>query len=694
MRARRRSFIAAAVSLLAGCGGGGEPEEEVGAIPGEGETDLSGLQSALVATTGTTQTLDAICASARHAIVWGDAAGHSGMFAPNRAHGGTPTRNVLAFSTGPLMNESGSVMPVKTNNYLTWSDPEGVSFATRLQSSGAQLFYFHRSVTCPALPSGLYGLRFRCRSTPGTADQVFRYGLSTGLVAGTASDLDWSQAGNVAATTFSVQFNYSGSGDIAIRLPVGGMDILIDRVQLYFGGLDAIPSWTLELAGLHGGRKGFSFPGAIAADVHGNWSQAADSGGGWILEPGLADHVYDRGVTVMHACALDGLDAASRQTLAYAVSTRNDPRLGTSLGTLHVGFETNSSPYEGQVKFAPCSAFRAQASFQALGHGMLVLGQAAGPSGRRMFVNEIPVLTEKTTMAPFTVNCWHVGSATTAGRAHITDFETVGRHGITLIWDRELSNEEWAAASLVVQGHFARRGGADFPDFHVFSGDSNWTKGTGDAMQLLSQHGALSPGRNLWARDTSVGGTGIAEVYGSKPFPAPMDPYGRLLATEVPMMLAALRAGRKVVYHLLWGTNDFTEICGSYAWGIAAYNETRKAVVEYLIALHPNLWVQEYTIVAAGSGSGRWYQPGVREEVNRLRRADWAARKVRTVRHRLCDLGASKGMLGSQAIADAGTYLLEPAPGGVHFNRAGDQVAAAIVNQNLVALRAAMHVSP
>jgi hypothetical protein len=169
-----------------------------------------------------------------------------------------------------------------------------------------------------------------------------------------------------------------------------------------------------------------------------------------------------------------------------------------------------------------------------------------------------------------------------------------------------------------------------------------------------------------------------------------MDPRGRLIATEIPVMEAALRAGRKVCYHLLWGTNDFTEINGVDGWGVAAYNDTRQAVVEHLLALHPNMWVQEYTIVAAGTDSGRTYQPKVRDAVNRLRREQ--AAQHQSPRHRLCDLGGPSSVLGDQATADIGTYLLEPPRTGVHFNRAGDAAAAQYVRDAIVSLRAAMRV--
>ncbi|GAB3646153.1 hypothetical protein GCM10028813_05700 [Ramlibacter alkalitolerans] len=631
-----------------------------------------------------------VCASARHAIVWGDAAQHAGRYVPNRSRPATPTANVLAFSTGPIVNESSSPLPAKTNCFVTWTDWQGTSRATRLQSTAPQVFYFYRPTTCPALPPGTYGLKFRCRATAGTGDQSFSYGLTSRLTPAVARDLDWTEDAYASATTFTLQFEYSGVGDIALRLPAAGLDILIDRVQLYLGGIAAIPSWAEESARLHGGRKGFSFPGAIPVDAEGNWKLTADSGGAWILEPGLDDHTYDRGVTVLHACALDDLNAASGETLGFALATRHDARLGTTLSTLHVGFETNVSPYQGQVHFAPSTNFRSQASFQALGQGIVVLGQAADSTGRRMFVDEIPVLTEPVPFAPFKANCWHVGSGSTSARAHVKDFDVVGRHSMTLIWDRALSDEEWAAAARAVQNHLAGKGEARFPDFHVFSGDSNWTKATGDVMQLLSEHDCFGQGRNLWARDTSRGGTGAAEVYGTRPYPAPMDPQGRLLATEVPMMLAALRAGRKVCYHLLWGTNDFTEISGVNNWGVAAYNDTRQAVVDYLLALHPNLWILEYTIVAAGSDSGRWYQPKDREAVNRLRRAQ-AARHL-SPRHRLCDLGGPSSVLGDQATADVGTYLLEPPYHGVHFNRTGDAAAAEYIHRSIVSLRAAMKI--
>jgi hypothetical protein len=589
------------------------------------------------------------------------------------------------------MNESGAATPTKTNFYGSLTDPSGVTNkATRLVSTGNnQVFYFYRPSNCPAIPAGTYGLRFRARLLTGGTEFTLSFGLSSAYATKTVKDLDWSNSTNDADTTFEVEFAYSGTGDIAVRLPVTGNDFLIDRIQLYLGGLAAIPAWSAEV--LKGARKAITFEDAFSLDANGNWDLTQNSGGGYILEPDLNDVAYTE-LTIMDVFALDDLDVAGGGTLAYSLAIPQSTRLGTVISTgPHIGVETNTTPYEGRAKWGP-QVLRAETGLGILDAGLVIVGQALDASGRIAYFNEVVAKEDATAWAGVTANRWHIGSGSTATRAHIDAQEVVGKHALKVIWDRKIEPDEWAEKCAVIRAYFANHGGmGDIPDFHVLSGDSNWTSATGDWTQVISADQYFTPDRNLLFINPSVGGTGVAEVYGSSPYPAAMSASGRLLVTEAPALLAAAQAGRKAVYHLGWGTNDFTEIYGVANWGTAAYDATRGAVVEYLLNLHPNIYVLEYTILARGTGSGGNYDAAGRLTINGNIRTRQAADT--TGRHFLCDAGGASSDLGDQTIADTGTYLVEAAPNGIHLiNPTGDAVMAAFVKPVIESLRTSMGV--
>lgn len=629
----------------------------------------------------------AALADARIAVVWGDAAAYGGRFAPNRASGLTPSSNLLAFPTGPIMNESGSVLPTGVTFNTTWTDADGTSWAKRLTSTGTQVHYFYRA-TGPALPAGTYGLRVRCRSMAGMGDQVLGLGLSTGFTSVTAKELDWTQAGNKAATTLDVQFSYSGTGDIGVRLPVSGIDIEIDRIQLYLGGTAAIPAWTAEV--LDGGRKGFAVPNAISLDANGFWSLTDDSGGGWLLEPGLADHTYTE-MTMMHVFSMDNTMEAAN-TIAYGIATPTSSRLGTTLTTAHVGVETNIAGYVGRTKWAPQS-LRAESQVAVKGAGVVVLGNALDASGRIAYFNEVADVIDAVPWGPVTTNRWHVGAASTTQIANITTFELLGKHVMSVVWDKKLTPAQWEAKLSAIRTWLTGHGGeGTCTDFHVLSGDSNWTSATGDWTEVEAEDGYLSPQRNLWAANTSQGGTGVAEVWGNSPYPAAINPAGRFVATEAPKLLEIARAGRKAFYWLGSGTNDFIEMNGVPAWGTTVYNNTIQALIETALALHPNVIVILPTIIARGTTSGDFYVPAMRDTVNQWRRDYVAGRSDNRVF--LNDVGnGALCVLGDQTLPDTtNPYLLSDL---IHLDpaRTGDAIYAAFSKATLMAVRTTLGIA-
>jgi hypothetical protein len=618
----------------------------------------------------------ALIAGTRHAIIWGDSAKHGGRFVPNAKTGKVPSGNLITFSTGPIVNESGGSTPTRTTHHVTWTDVDGTTSATRLLSTSTnQALFLYRFSTCPAIPAGTYGIRCRMRASPGTGPWTVNIGNTTpGLTACTVEDLDWEDPANRATTTFEASFVFNGSaGDFVIRPAANGADILVDRIQIYYGGTASIPAWHAEV--IEGGRKGHSFARSIPLDQDRNWNIAVDSGGGWILEPQLADVEYEE-MTVMHAAALEDLDSPS--SVGYCVAFPSSTRLGILITDFSVGFELVSAPYNGQVRMFPENDMRPKTSFQALDQGMILIGQALSSAGARHFVNEIPVLEVATPWGPFTTNRWYVGAGTTSlnHRAHIDTNEVVGKHALTFIWDRALTNEEYAEAAILVQQYL--KGRLDrFRDFHVLSGDSNWTKGTNDWTQLISDDSYFTPKHNLYASNTSVGGHGLDQIEGVS---------GRLALSDGPKMLAAAKAGRKCLYHLGVGTNDFPEMVGGGS--VASYLARLQAVLNQALQLHSNIDVMYYTILARGTSSGDSYTPANRVAVNAAMIA-WAASHP-SGRVYVCDVGGSASVLGDQAQVDGANIYLQGDR--IHLNSTGDAAFALIAKASIQAWRTAVGV--
>jgi hypothetical protein len=610
---------------------------------------------------------------ARHFVVWGDSANYSGRFAPNRSTKRLPTANLIAFPTGPIYNESGGATPTKTTHYSVLSDADGTTNASRLVTTTTnQALFLYRASTCRPIQNTTWSFRVRMRSTSGTGPWSVNVGHTTGgLTLCNVQDLDWNQAGNKATTTFEGTFTHAGSGDIVIRPVATSADIQVDRLQFYPVSNPAlIPSWADEV--LEGGRKAHTTDNAFAISVDGHWQLNADEGGGWILEPGLVEKNYSA-VTIMHVCAMDTLDAAS---VAYAVAAPQSTRLGTTIAAgPSIGFEgATAIPYEGRARWVPQNV-RSSTGLACLDQGVTIIGSAIDNTSKVAYFNESAVKTDVESWSGITTDRWHVGAATTVQRAFVDNFEVIGRHVLTLIWDRKLSQAEWEEACAKVKAGLENPYVDYVEDFHLLSADSNWTLGDGDWTQLLSREGAFFPDRNLMFMDTAVGGTSIANIYGASPYPAAMSMSTRLHTIEIPAMLAAARAGRKVVYHFGMGTNDFGEIFGIANWGLSAYEATRAEIVRYILSLHPNISVCEYTIIARGTGSGDNYDPAARLTINAGIRTRQAADT--TGRHFICDIGGTNSVLGDQAQVDgANAYLISDK---IHLNTAGDAAYFAFV---------------
>lgn len=606
-----------------------------------------------------------VLSRARLFIDWSAAAASGSGCVRNRNDPREPTRNLIAFPTGPIVNESGAPNPPHTHDYAEVADPSGTSHrATRILAAAHQSFFFYRSETCPPMPAGTYGLRFRLRASPGTGPHAFEFGLSTQFVNGHASDLDWASARNESATTFSIDFTYEGEGDIGIRFADHPVDCVIDRIQLYHGGLKAIPAWSGEA--IVGARTAFALPGSFSRNARGNWVIAAGSAGGWIYEPGLETKRYEA-ISVMH---VGSLDALPRQSLATALTVPGDAELGTKRdATIFLGWEATVPDYGGELRMRPAKSFRSHTGINVLGAGIHIQGEVVDSSGSRMYFWEIPVYSERTAPQPIRVNRWLVGSGSSLARAWQPQAEAPGEHVCTLVWDWALTQEEWEAACAGVKEAFGDRGLGEVREFHLFSGDSNATRATGDWTQLVTSAGYFAPERNLWASNTSVGGQKTVSLEG---------PAGRWAATDSRILLASAKGGRATLYHYLMGTNDWQDLA---THGVEGYVARVQAILSASLALHPGISVMYHTILPRGDEqSGNAGFEAHRRGANARMRAWIAAQDPRRVR--LCDFG------DNPTIGDAGRTAEYMIQDGIHLNRAGDREAASICAAAVRAWRA------
>jgi hypothetical protein len=610
-------------------------------------------------------------------VVWGDSANFGGRYAPNRVTQQEPYANYLAFPTGPIMNESGGTLPTKVNYDVSWTDADGTTSATSLAyTANNQSFYLYRSVNGPALTAGtVLGLRFRARTQTSQGSKTFKIGLTTALASVTIQELDWTIAGNKANTTFDCQFTVpSGAFDITIRSDTGAANpnetkIWVDRIQLYEGGTASIPTWPTEYAKISGGRKGFTQASSIPLDANGNWDLTADSGGGWLICPQLADKSFT-GITMIHVGSFTDLDAADASTVNYAVATPQSTHNSTTLSVgPNVGYTTDTGTYT-QSWERWSTAFNAEMLVPGLSNGINCVGIACDATSTSAIYNEI--LHDDTTIpwAGMTANRFHVAAGTTTQQARVVASEVIGKHVLTAIWDRKLSYAEWIVKMALIRIGVASRGGmGNIKDFNLLSGDSNWTSGSTDWTTLMCGQNFFTPARDMQAVNTSVGGTGIAEVYGNTPYPAAMDPAGRFKNIETAILSAIANSGKKAIYWMGCGTNDFIEIAGVPAWGTTVYNNTIQNLIESALAIHPNVIVVLPTVMARGAASGSNYTNADRLTINQFRRDYVTSRGDNRVF--LNDVGGTGCDLGDQTIADAGTYLIADK---IHLNPSGDSL--------------------
>ncbi len=608
--------------------------------------------------------MDSILAQARILVDWSDAQYHSGRYAINQNDLRMPSENLFAFGTGPIVNEGGSSVPTITNNYAT--GPNGTQHASLVLSTAInQAIYAGRpALITPHLPNGTYSMRFRAKSKPGTGSWAISYGLSTAYQVGTVQDLDWEDPANDAATTFTAEFNYTGSGDFAIKFALANAPIEIDQLQGHAGPLSTMPPFGSIPAG---GRKAVAFDGSMPLRPDGTVDLTGHTSGLLVFDPAFPDrHTYSE-YTVMVVCSLNAIPAAVEHLLNIHP---NDG--GTSTG--NVILSEGAAPYAGQIDgFASTSSKPFQAANIA-GQGVFIAGQSRDAATRTFYLDSIPQLIEPRPFSPIAVSRWTVGSWTTTNVSDLRGQMAPGQYAFTIIWDRALTHDEWIEACAAVRAMLVDRSVTQviIKDAHHITGDSNATQGATDWPQLLASNGALAPQRNVILSNTSVGGEGLDAFCHDASGSESGLPYnqvtanGRWAKRDLPALRGIVENGRHAVLHMPLGTNDWDII---NAIGTDAYVAWLQSVILMVLAEHPRFHVFWYSLLPQNTNNaGRENWETQRPDINGPMIA-WAATIDRC--HVVdCGNDPNIGSRDKQISGEGGFWQGD----GIHFAAPGDVI--------------------
>jgi hypothetical protein len=611
-----------------------------------------------------------VLSTARILVDWSDAANHDGRFAVNENASGTPSGNLIAFPTGPITQESGQATPTRTNWYGAVTDPSGVTNnATRLQSTAAnQILYFYRQSLHAGLPNGTYTLRFRARSAPGSGSWACSFGVSNAYASGTIQDLDWSDPANAAATTFTAEFSFTGTNDIALRLTTSGSDVVIDRIQFYPGTAANLPAWADEVFSM--GRPPYSFSGGLALDADDLVDTNSSVSGMLLIDPAFpARHTYSEYTII----SVNSLDSQSDSIGAHIMNVHpNDG--GTSTGNILFG--EAAAPYTGEINTFP-SGTRSLMGVQAVGKGLIAIGQTRTATTRRVYFDTIKTLQTSTAFSSQNISRWTVASWLTSNIASLRGNYARGKFAFNVVFDRALTEDEYAQAIAEIRARLNSRSVsmASF-DWHVISGDSNAQKDANDWSRIATGAGYHSPGPDMLSMVTAVGGQGINNVDGTG---------NRFDLLDGPGLLRGTDNGRTAFYHLCIGTNDWGVLdgyAGTIADQAAQYVARVQALIQRALDLNPRVHVIWYSLLPQTT-TNRPNWEDQRLEVNSLMRT-WIAA---TSRVHICDVGGS-ATIGDRSLqaGGGGTYYQSDE---IHLSSAGDVEFAAIVRTSLATARAA-----
>jgi hypothetical protein len=605
-----------------------------------------------------------LLAEARILVDWSDAANHGGAYAENQNSPGR-TANMFSLVSGLMSNETGATTPTRVQRV---TGPGGAATAMRLTATANnQVNAFFRPVAGLAVPPGTYTLRFRCRAVAGTGPHAFAYGQINTPATGSAVDLDWTNPANDAATTFTTTFVYS-AGDIAIRLNTTGQSVEIDRLQCYAGDATALPAWGDEV--FTGGAPGCSYAGALPLDGDDLVEITARPSGMLLIDPDFPlTHAYSE-YTIISASSVD-----ASQTTAGHVMNIHPAHGGTTTGDIL--FIEGASPYVGEFNTFP-SVTRSQMAVQLTGKGVTFMGQRRSATTRTVFFDTIPAFKSTTAFTTKNASVWTVGSFTNTQVASLQGSVAKGKYAFSAVWDRALTDSEYAEAVDAMRTIMAGRSVPmmAFNDWHVISGDSNSTRSDGDWTQRVTAAGFHSPGSDMYAMITSVGGQGIDNIDGTG---------NRFDLMDAPGLLRGTDNGRIAFYHLCIGTNDWDILdayTGTNAERAAQYVVRVQALIQQALDLNPRVNVIWYSLLPQTTTSRPNWE-AQRLEVNSLMRT-WIGV---TNRVHICDVGGS-ATIGSRSLqaGGGGTYYLSDE---IHLNPAGDVEFASIVLTSLATARTA-----
>ena len=511
----------------------------------------------------------------------------NGAIVPNKSPlaGTTPTQNLIAFPTGPIVDSVANSNQKALTNFFQGT-------ATRIVSSGTnRSFYLMRpSQLTPDLPAGTYSYRYRIAGTVGAGNgQIVTQLFPAGATATRTIDEISSASADVATEgqVFEGEINYAGSGDFILRLNADGTDILIDALQVHEGPLSSMPDWADERFG--GGRKANAFTGSLSLDANGAADTATHTSGLYAIDPAFPQtHDYNE-YTVLTVQSADYASALG------CLINFHDGDGGTN-GNMPLQMD-NTAPYEGEINSSDGSTSRSAMSANMDGLGVFVASTSRSATQQKVFIQGARVSTNDVAFTGHQTSRWTLGSFATSDIDDLRNFRTPGKHVFTVIWDRELTDDEQFEVASHLSGIAASRGNAmaDIASPMVISGDSNATKATGDWSQRLTAKDFFAPNPPLIAANTSIGGQGLSNLERLASSDEPenglpegtITENGRFYAHDLPALLTWAKLGLKPIYFIALTTNDGDRITDQGSVG--AYMDDYEVIYDLALNAHPGI---------------------------------------------------------------------------------------------------------
>ena len=588
----------------------------------------------------------------------------------------TPTANLVPFPTGLIVDEAPDANVMLENYSADIDGGAGDANATLIETDAAnQSFYILRiPFFDPALANGPLSVRFRARSFAGKGSQTIDCLFpGANFIAETITE---------TAQDFEYDLTYAGSGDLNIRIDDSGAKFYIDRLQVHECALIDMPDWSEEVQG--GGRRAIAHATSMPTDAAGGIDLTGQGSGLIAIDPAFpAKHDYDA-YTVMLASSADAIPTAGAQLVNY--------NAGDGAGSTDDAVIIDStSPYQGEYNASAGSSSRQKQAANLAGEGVVITGQGRSATHRSTFLDTARAFHEELAFAGISTARWNIHSWSTNAVANYTNNFVAGTVFGFRVWDYLLTDEEWAIAANELKASLIADSVTMAPvnDYHVISGDSNGTRGTGDWTQLITADGYMT-GDNLIASITSVGGKGLPDLernftdgeLGTDLTVDTITENGRFNKTDKPILTSAAADGKFVLYGLPLGTNDgdvMEDYPGTVEEQADAYTARLQTFILYVLDNVPaNVDVMWYSL--------KPYDPTARPDFEAHRgfvNADMAAWIATQPRVYLCDTG------GSATLGDPANFATYYNADRIHFIAAGDTEKASIARTAIETWRTA-----